>query len=282
LRREASDVDLEADFSGGFWSLGMNPGLFEKKLRSAVSGCSPSNGLVNLDEQISIRPPAGQVEPDFSDRGLNPSTDLEQLQSNRGGFRFLQGGSRQPLAKEMHQVVGQGMQLKPEGVRTIPMATESVSLEIGFPFIDAVLGFSTTVVDVEQIFGSSCSIGHHASDVDALAADFYFDQDPTLAGPSPTSIPKAGEDPYGFARAFEPSLSSSNHGIGMTPKHLVVGDSDEILDVLLFQEVQQLGRSKAGIGSKADRSPGKGTPKTRKDSLQFGEKTFEIGSRSGT
>lgn len=280
--RDASELGRETDFAdipgtregSGWCSKGMRG--------SAVGGYAPSNGAVSLNEQVAVRPTAREVEPDLPDRGLNPRADLEQLQSNRGGFRSLQGGSSQPLAKQMHQVIGQGMQLKTEGVGSIPMTAEPIGMEIGLPLVNTVFRFASTVVGPEQILGSSFSVGHDASDVEALAADFHFDQDPTLVGPSPSSIPKAGDDPYGFARSFKPFLSSSHEGIGMAPKHRVVGDSDEILDVLLFQEVQQLGRGKAGIGSKADRSPGKGASKTGKDSLEFGKKTFEIGSRAGT
>jgi len=222
------------------------------------------------------------MEPSLPDGCLNASAHFEQLQTKGRCFRFLQGGPGQPLAKKMHQVIGQGVQLKAEGVRSISMATEPVGLKIGLPLVDAVLSFASTVVDLDQILGSSCSVGHHASDIHALATDFHLHQDPTSMGPASGSISKAGKHSHPLSGAFDLPLSSPNNGIGRGPKHLVVGDSDEVLDGFRFQEVQQLGRRKAGVGPKTDRGPREGATKTRKHSFEFGEKTFDISGGSRT
>ena len=208
---------------------------------------------MSVDEELSVWPSAGQVEPDVAYRGDDPCSNLEELHSERGCLSSSQRCGGKPVAEEIHEVVGQGMKLKTEGVGAIPAAAQAVGVEIVLQFVYPVFGLTSTVVDGKELVCSSPSVGDHTADVCSLSVHFHLDEDPSPMGPGAGSVEEAGEQSHGGLCACESVLCAFEGASCVTSEGFVVRDSRQILDAFRFEKVVETGRCEACVCSKADR-----------------------------
>src|SRR5687768_1492495 len=138
---------------------------------------------------------------------MDPCRYLEELEPQRRGLCPSQISSAKGMMKEVHQVIGQTVQLQAKGIGSIARATEPVGLQAIFQLVNPILNLSPTLVEDEQFGGAPVPVGDHAAHIRTQGIDLHLDQNPASPGPSAGSITEAGEDPHRLARIGESLLS---------------------------------------------------------------------------
>src|SRR5215204_228953 len=131
---------------------------------------------------------------------MDPRRYLEELEPQRRGLRPSQMGSSKSMMKEVHQIIGQTVQLQAKGIGSVARATEPVGLQVILQLVNPILDLSPTLVEGEQFGGAPVTVGDHAAHIRTQGIDLHLDQNPASPGPSTGSITEAGEDPHWLAR----------------------------------------------------------------------------------
>lgn len=95
-------------------------------------------------------------------RNLRPDLDKLELYTPQGPARDLSGESKAP--EEVAEVVGQNEQGEADLVGGEVLPGEPGPGEGVFPFLDPLLAFATTVVEVDYVRGLSPQVGYDESD----------------------------------------------------------------------------------------------------------------------
>jgi len=94
-----------------------------------------------MKEEIAMGPAGGEVEPDPTNGSLHLGAHLEETEPNGRGLSTSERSPGEPLAQEMDQVVGEGVELKPQRVRSVAGAAETIGV---ISFFSSSIQFSTS------------------------------------------------------------------------------------------------------------------------------------------
>jgi hypothetical protein len=111
------------------------------------------------------------------------STDFEELGTQSFDLRRAPR-LEQMQAKQIDQMVSQGVEHQAEGVRQKAMAAQAVGAEAVIEFLNAVLALAAIVVESEDFGGTSGSVRNHEAQVGAGGRVFGLVADAALARPT--------------------------------------------------------------------------------------------------
>jgi hypothetical protein len=237
---------------------------------------------MSVEEEIPVRPSAGEMEPDLPNGLDDAGADLEEAEADRGGFGTFQGSPLHPVAEEVHQVIGEGMELESEGIGAIAGATEPIGFQVILQFVDPVFDFPPAIMKGEEFGSPSLPVGDETTRVGSFGLDFHLDQDPSSAGPRPSAVEEAGVGPHGPAGASKSLLRSLTDRAGMTPEALIMRDSYQVGDRRLFEKIIELRGSEARIGPEGEGSPGEAPVQTGEQASEFRQDSFFVRGGSAT
>ena len=170
------------------------------------------------------------------------------------------------METEQHQqLVSERMEFKTKGIGTVAMAGKPVSAKIALKFLDPILAFSSLVIAVIDLFGSTLAIGDDKADIASQRTDFDLDHDPALFVPASGPVAKAIEESNRSFGAGIFAVGLLKPALGSFLEYRVGGDPDGIEHFEGFQGPVDLWSGRAGIGPIAD--------------LTFRETTFKEGNQ---
>jgi hypothetical protein len=132
------------------------------------------------------------MKPQSSCRALEPCPHFEQPQPY--GLDPCPAKRRLPqrmATKQNHELIGQPVQLQPQGIGSISVARPPVPQKVAFELLDVVFTLTAMVMPLKHLFGLSWTVGHHKTNIAAHRPHLNLDHHPPILAPTPGSMPKA-------------------------------------------------------------------------------------------
>src|SRR6266568_6505377 len=154
-----------------------------------LAGVQSQRGVA---EQVLKRPAAGEVNANAARRLTNAGADFEELGAQ--SFDLCRTPRlRQLLTEEVDQVVGGGMQQQAEGVGQETVATQAVGAKAILELLDAVLAFTTVIVEGEDFRSATGTVGNQKAQVGSGGVLLGLVADAALTRPTVGAMAKAGK-----------------------------------------------------------------------------------------
>jgi hypothetical protein len=170
---------------------------------------------------------------------------------------------------------------QPEGIGSEAMAAESVSNESILELFNAVLAFSTIIVEGKNRTATTLQVRHEEPQVSASIGMFGLVAYATPMGPTLAAMQKARK---GALRFMGPTITSrqlESETIGSALEQRVVGPANSVLDAEKLAEFIEQRQAKPSIRSQSNPDLGKFLLQSWDDAQKQGDDASLAGSGAG-